>query len=175
MDHEAQARLKWVQMYLESGNAGLTCRHCGISRPTLRKWVERYQQEGLEGLTSRSRRPYTSPNRKVTDDIVDWILAFRVERRLGARHIQHELQRLYNCSLSMDTIHKVLSRQQVPPLRWPRRKDVVKRFEKELPGERVQFDTCKIAPGKYQPPAIDDFSRFLIAELYRSPSGSLYA
>lgn len=166
MDHEGQARLKWVQMYLETGNAGLACRRCGISRPTLRKWVERYQEEGPEGQTSRSRRPHTSPNRKVTDDIVSWILALRVERRLGARRIQHELQRLYDCSLSIDTIHKVLSRQQVSPVRRPRRKNVVKRYEKELPGERVQFDTCKIAPGKYQYTAIDDFLRFLIAELY---------
>jgi transposase InsO family protein len=166
MDHDVQARLKWVQMYLDTGEAGLTCRRCGISRPTLRKWVRRYQAEGLEGLTSRSRRPHTSPNRKVTDEIVEWILTLRTERRLGPRRLQYELQRLYDCSLSIDTIHRVLCQHQVPPLRRPRRRKVIKRYEKKLPGERVQLDTTEIAPGRYQYTVIDDFSRFLVAELY---------
>ena len=43
-DSEAvlKARLTWVQMYERTGDAGLTCRRCGISRPTLRKWSSRY-------------------------------------------------------------------------------------------------------------------------------------
>ena len=41
-----------------------------------------------------------------------------------------------------------------------------KRYEKELPGERVQLDTSvKIAPGIYQYTAIDDFL-FLVASIY---------
>ena len=35
--HLLRARLQWVQLYLRTGHAGLTCRRCGISRPTLRK------------------------------------------------------------------------------------------------------------------------------------------
>lgn len=41
MESEIKQRLAWVQLYFETGNAGLTCRRCGISRPTLRKWVKR--------------------------------------------------------------------------------------------------------------------------------------
>lgn len=37
---------------------------------------------------------------------------------------------------------------------------------KDLPGEVVQMDTIKIAPGIYQYTAVDDFSRFMMAELY---------
>ena len=38
MDREIQQRLQWVRLYEETGNAGLVCHRCGISRPTLRKW-----------------------------------------------------------------------------------------------------------------------------------------
>src|SRR5262249_11556666 len=31
-----------------------------------------------------------------------------------------------------------------------------RRYAKEVPGERVQMDTCKIAPGVYQYTAVDD-------------------
>src|SRR5687768_11703804 len=74
MDHEARARLIWVEMYLATGDAALTCRRCGISYPTLRKWVRRYQQEGVTGLQSRSRRPKGSPRKKVTEREASWIL-----------------------------------------------------------------------------------------------------
>ena len=50
MDREIQQRLQWVKMYEECGDAGLVCRHCGISRPTLRKWAKRYKQCGVAGL-----------------------------------------------------------------------------------------------------------------------------
>ena len=47
----------WLQLYEEIGNAGVVCRRCGISRPTLRKWWRRYQAEGEKGLEARSRQP----------------------------------------------------------------------------------------------------------------------
>jgi transposase-like protein len=37
-----KARLAWVELYAKTGDAGLVCRRCGISRPTLRKWWRRY-------------------------------------------------------------------------------------------------------------------------------------
>lgn len=43
MNDEIRKRLKWVLMYKETQNAGLTCLRCRISRPTLRK-------NGLLGL-----------------------------------------------------------------------------------------------------------------------------
>ena len=35
---DARTRLGWVGFCEQGGNAGLVCRRCGISRPTLRKW-----------------------------------------------------------------------------------------------------------------------------------------
>jgi hypothetical protein len=42
MKPEIKALLNWVTLYEEIGNAGLVCRRCGISRPTLKKWWKRY-------------------------------------------------------------------------------------------------------------------------------------
>ena len=64
---DAGTRLGWIKLYEELGNAGVVCRRCGISRPTLRKWWRRYQAEGEKGLEARSRRPHSSPNRKVLE------------------------------------------------------------------------------------------------------------
>ena len=67
MNHQIKARLEWVNLYKKTKNAGLVCRRCGISRPTLRKWWRRYQKDGFEGLKEVSRRPHSSPDRKVFD------------------------------------------------------------------------------------------------------------
>ena len=50
MEDEIKTRLRWVTLYLETEDAGLVCRKCGISRPTLRQWVRLYQKDGTEGL-----------------------------------------------------------------------------------------------------------------------------
>jgi transposase InsO family protein len=166
MEREIKQRLTWVKLYEETGHAGLVCRRCGISRPTLRKWWRRYQAEGEAGLRSRSRRPHHRPYRKVTPEHEEWMLQLRQERQLGARRIQHELERLHHTHLSTSTIYQVLQRHQVEPLRRLPRKRRVKRYEKAIPGERVQVDTIKIGPGKYQYTAIDDCTRYLVARLY---------
>jgi transposase len=106
MEPIIKTRLTWVQLYIETQDAGLVCRRCGISRPTLRKWIRRFEQFGLEGLKDLSRRPRKCPPPKVLTDHCQWILQLR-KRRLGARRIQSELLRLYNFSLS--TSHPALA------------------------------------------------------------------
>jgi len=54
----------------------------------------------------------------------------------------------------------------VAPLRRPKRKKKILRYSRPIPGERVQLDTCKIAPGVYQYTAIDDCSRYQVIEIY---------
>jgi len=166
MDREIRQRLKWVQMYEATGNAGLTCRRCGISRPTLRKWWKRYQAEGTNGLKSQSRRPHHSPGRRIHQKQEEWILKMRTERKLGVRRIKTELLRLHNFRASLATIHKVLKRHEVKPLKRLRRRKKVMRYQKDIPGERVQLDTCKVRPGIYLYTAIDDCTRCLAARVY---------
>ena len=135
-----------------------------LSRPTLRKWLKRYQTHGLSGLESLSRRPLRSPNRKVFAKHEQWIMDFR-KSQLGARRIQSELLWRHEWKLSVSVIHKVLKRHQAAPLIRPRRKAHFKRYERPVPGDRVQMDTMKLKPGLYQYTAIDDCSRFLVAGL----------
>ena len=99
-----KARLRWVEMYQRTGQAALTCRRCGISKPTLRKWWQRYQESGLDGLRSRSRRPHRLPSRKVTPEHEALILQLRRTRHLGPKGLQRELLRLHQLRFSTRTI-----------------------------------------------------------------------
>jgi len=166
MNREIQQRLVWVKLYEETKNAGYICRRCGISRPTLRKWWHRYSENGTDSLVSQSRRPLHSPNTKIIDEIEALILAYRSSRNLGARRIQSELKCLNSISLSLATIHKVLHRNQVKPIRKYRKKKDFIRYERPIPGDRVQMDTCKIAPGLFQYTSVDDCTRYRVLRLY---------
>lgn len=117
MNREIQQRLVWVKLFEETNDAGLVCRRCGISRPTLRKWWKRYSEQGIDGLSSQSKRPLKSPNTKINAELEALILEMRSARNLGARRLQTELMRLHGVSLSLATIHKVLSTHQVKPIK----------------------------------------------------------
>lgn len=110
MNAEIRKRLRWIQMYERIGSAGIVCRKCGISRPTLRKWLKRYKALGNEGLNDASRRPHSCPRTKVKSEHEVMILDLFKSRKLGHRRIVHELKRLHELSLSVATIHKVLAK-----------------------------------------------------------------
>jgi transposase InsO family protein len=165
-EHVIRARRKWVELYAKTKNASLVCRRCGISAPTLRKWWRRYLVDGEIGLRSRSRRPLHSPGAKLTDDYIGWIVQMRVKRNLGPRRIQAELIRLHALKLSTATIWKVLNRHGLGRLRSGRTPRQPKSYSREVPGERVQMDTVKIAPGLFQFTAVDDCTRMRVLALY---------
>lgn len=167
MNKQVKARTIWVNLYLETKDAGYVCRKCGISRPTLRKWYRRYQKNGLSGLSDQSKKPHSSPNKKINTQLTKWVLDLRENRNLGARRTQAELLRLHNYSLSLATIHKIFITSQAGPIKKLRRKKKFKRYSRPIPGDRIQMDTCKIAPGIYQYTAVDDCSRWRVLEIYR--------
>lgn len=41
-----------------------------------------------------------------------------------------------------------------------------KRYNRPVPGDRVQVDVCKIAPGVYHYAAVDDCSRYRVLGVY---------
>jgi transposase InsO family protein len=166
VEQAIRTRLKWVQLYQNTNDAGLVCRRCGISRPTLRKWWRRFQSDGEDGLHELSRRPHKTPPPKVTAHHEKLILQFPKARNSGAKRIQAELLRHHNRRVSTATIWKVLARHQVPPLRRHRIPQAPIRYSRPIPGERVQVDTTKIAPGIYQYTAIDDCTRFRVLGIY---------
>lgn len=167
MKREIQQRLTWIKLYEQTNDFGLVCRRCGISRPTLRKWWKRYLEYGVEGLNNQSKRPHNSPNTKLTEDIESRILDLRKNRNLGVRRLQSELLRNDDISLSIATIHKVLSKHQVSLVKKFRRKHEFIRYERPLPGDRVQMDTCKLASNLYQYTSIDDCTRYRVLRIYK--------
>jgi transposase InsO family protein len=171
MDHKKHSRLQWVKMYFETQDAGFVCRRCGISRPTLRKWLKRYNNLGEDGLIEQSRKPHRSPNSKQRDQLTSLVHDLR-SKNLGARRIQSELFRQNEIAISLATIHKILNKLMVKPLLKIKRIKRFKRYQKDIPGERVQVDTCKIAPGIYQYTAIDDCSRWRVLQIYQRRTAS---
>lgn len=88
---DVRARLGWVKHYEQTGDAGLVCRRCGISRPTLRTWRRRYQAEGEAGLASRSTRPRNSPRQKIIAQEEALILGLRRSRKLGIKRLPDKI------------------------------------------------------------------------------------
>jgi transposase InsO family protein len=101
------------------------------------------------------------------------ILALRRDRQLGIRRLRNELIRLHHLRLSLATIHKVRVRHHASQLalrRWRRRTPT--RYSRPIPGDRVQVDVCKIAPGLYHYAAIADCSRYRVMGLYPRRTGT---
>lgn len=163
---ELRRRRIWVQLYAATKDAGLVCRRCGISRPTLRLWWERFLAKGDAGLVSLSRRPHHSPRRVLDQNHLDLILGLRDERKLGPQRIQGELLRHHAVRLSTATIWKVLHAHERPPLVRRRSSASPRRYSRPLPGDRVQIDTMKVSPGRFQYTAIDDCTRLRVLGLY---------
>lgn len=77
------------------------------------------------------------------------------------------MKRLYGVSISTATVHKILkknNKQYLKLKRYYRKRQT--RYNRPIPGDRVQMDVCKIAPGIYQYTAIDDCSRFKVLQLF---------
>jgi transposase InsO family protein len=166
------ARRTWVETYHQTGNAGLTCRRCGISRPTLRKWVRRFEADGEAGLHSQSRRPHRLAPSKRTPELGERVLALRRERNLGPKRIQAELLRADGTRLSTSTIHRVLVDAGARPLKRPKRPREPKRYSRPTAGDRVQVDSMKVARGLVQFTAVDDCTRMRVLGLYPDKTGA---
>jgi len=167
MDADIRKRMAWIRLYDRVGVAGVVCRRCGVSRPTLRKWLRRYERGGLEALVSRSRRPHSHPGSRIDRQIEATIVDMRMNRRFGVRRLQCELLRQHDIHLSLASIHKVLVRNELSRLAPnPPWRHHTKRYSRPIPGDRVQVDTCKIGPGRYQFTAVDDCTRYRVLGLY---------
>jgi len=144
----SKTRLAWNQLYEQTGDAGLVCRRCGISRPTLRKWWRCYQAAGQAGLVEQSRAPLRRAARKIGIETEVLILDLRRTRGLGVKRLRNELIRQHDLALSLDTIHRVLVRHGVQRLEQARlRRKGARQYSRPLPGDRVRMDVCKITPG----------------------------
>ena len=94
------------------------------------------------------------------------ILRIRQDYKFGPQRISTHLLREYQIVLSTATIWRALKRPEVKPLKRYRGKQVIKRYNRPVLGERVQMDVTKIRPKCYQFTAIDDCTRLRVLRLY---------
>jgi transposase InsO family protein len=165
-ERNIKARQKWLQIYEELGSVTTASIKCGISRSTLYRRIERSKSEEDTKLSDKSKRPKTLSNLKVTDEIETLILDIRRKHNWGAQRISTCLLRKNDIYLSTMTIWRVLKKHHVKPMIKGRKKSDYKLYNKEIPGDSVQLDVTKLAPGAYQFTAIDDCTRMKVIRVY---------
>jgi transposase InsO family protein len=158
-----------------TGNVALTCRYYGISRQCFYTWRRRYDAQGLDGLRDRSHRPRVSPNATRTE-VVGKIIYLRQHYHFGPAKIAMYLKRYHDLQISHSGVWRVLKRLDLNRLpasqRHQRHDRRWRRYEKPLPGHRVQLDVKFIAPlpgsrrKHYQFTAIDDCTRLRVLRIY---------
>src|SRR5439155_23597821 len=158
-----------------TGNVARTCRYYGITRQAYYTWLGGYEELRLEGLRDRSRRPDVSPN-ATEAEVVGKIMYLRRSYHFGPHKIAMYLKRYHDVQISPSGVWRILKRLDMSRLpasqRYRRHVDRWKRYEKPLPGHRVQVDVKFIAPlpgsrkKHYQFTAIDDCTRIRVLRLY---------
>jgi transposase InsO family protein len=159
-----------------TGNVALTCRYFGITRQAFYKWLRRYEEQGLDGLRDRSRRPHMIPH-ATKPEVVGKIVYLRKHYHSGPHKISMYLKRYHDVQVSPSGVWRILNRLGMSRLpasqRYRRHVDRWKRYEKPLPGHRVQIDVKFIAPLQgsrkkrhYQFTAIDDCTRIRVLRIY---------
>ena len=138
-------------------------------------WFRRYQELGVAGLRDRSVRPHVSP-RATPWDIVEKVLYLRRCYHFGPHRIRMYLHRYHGVHLSTATIWRVLKQagmNRLPSnMRYRRRAERYRRYEKPLPGHQLQVDVKFLDPlpghrqRYYQYTAIDDCTRIRILKIY---------
>ena len=157
-----------------TGNVAMTCRYYGISRPCFYKWLHRYEELGEEGLRNGSSRPLNCP-RATKTEVVGKIVYLRQNCHFGPQKISMYLKRYHDITISPSGVWNLLHRLGISRLpgsrRYQRHKDRWKRYEKKLPGHRVQVDVKFIEPlpgarkKYYQYTAIDDCTRIRVLRI----------
>ena len=110
-----------------------------VAPNTASRWARRYRLHGAAGMQDRSSRPHRSP-RRTPAPVERKVLHLRVKRRWGPARIAGRL------ALVPSTVHKVLTRHQVPRLaQLDRATGVpVRRYEHHAPGELIHVDIKKL-------------------------------
>jgi transposase InsO family protein len=110
-----------------------------VSVTTAKRWADRYRQSGEAGMADRPSRPHASPRRTPTRT-ERRIIKVRLLRRWGPARIAGLLR------LNPATVHRVLVRYRLNRLAWMDRATsrVIRRYERERPGELVHVDIKKL-------------------------------
>ena len=173
-----KARLTWITLYQQTQNAGLVCRRCGISRPTLRARASGSRRRERGGIASPSKEkkasaPAAGGAKRFRSAN---ILSFKSKRCAGSSQEATPGSQTAAIgtgpaapypSFHFNPVARSQARNNVSATLRPRRRLFTpKRYSLSTPGERVQIDSCKIGTGLYQFTAIDDCTRLRVLGLY---------
>ncbi|MDV3908074.1 IS481 family transposase [Elizabethkingia anophelis] len=169
-------KLKVLNYAKEIGNISQTCRYYGISREAFYQWKRAYEKEREQGLINSKPWP-ENPKLITPKHIEDLILYLRKTYYFRQLRIKWYLSRYHGIEVSSGAVYNVLKRNDVNKLPQNMRKRSIKtfkRYEKQVPGHRVQVDvkflTFLDQFGKkikrYQYTAIDDATRARALKIY---------
>ncbi|MFJ6936433.1 IS481 family transposase [Streptomyces sp. NPDC101132] len=110
-----------------------------VSHTTASRWAGRYRQLGIAGMSDRSSRPHHQPHRTAPEVEAEVI-------RLRREHRIRPLRLAVRCHIAASTAHRILVRNNQPPLATLDRAtgEPVRRYERARPGELVHIDVKKL-------------------------------
>lgn len=168
-------KLKVFEYAKACGNISKACRYYGISRETYYEWHRKHKAGGEEALINRRPGP-TCSRLRTAKPIEEQILYLRSNYHFGQQRISWYLSRYHNIKISPGGVRQVLLRNNMNRLPINMRKRSIKqfkRYEKQVPGHRIQIDVKFLSfqkEGKeikrYQYTAIDDATRARALKIY---------
>lgn len=173
---DIRRKLKVLNYGKESGNVSKTCRYFGISRETYYKWKRDYEQKGESALINSKPCPQ-NPKLRIPLHIEEIIIHLRKNYYLGQLRISWYLKRYHDIKVSAAGVWYVLKRNGLNRLPQNQRKRSMKqfkRYEKQVPGHRIQIDVKFLSftdnlgkeVKRYQYTAIDDATRARALKIY---------
>lgn len=173
---DIRRKLRILNYGKESSNVSKTCRYFGISRETYYKWKRDYETKGEVALINSKPCPQNVKIR-IAPEIEEKIIYLRTTYYLGQLRISWYLQRYHGIKVSPGGVYGVLKRNGLNKLPQNQRKrsmEQFKRYEKQVPGHRIQIDVKFLffsdksgrQVKRYQYTAIDDASRARALKIY---------
>ena len=135
----AGRRILVERIEVEGWPVAVAAESMGVSRETAYRWLRRWRSEGAAGLEDRASRPRRSPNRTPLE-VEDRICTLRTQHRWGPHRIAFAL------GMPRSTVERVLRRcglSRLDAIDPPTRR-VVRRYERDNPGELVHIDVKKL-------------------------------
>ncbi len=136
-----RGRRKMIGLVIENGwTIEAAAERFQVDAKTVRKWRDRFLNEGDAGLFDRSSRPHHSPN-ATPMECRRRIIELRKQRRWGAAHIGHEVDR------AGSTVQKILHQAGLGRLDSGDRAtaEPIIRYQRDRAGELVHVDVKKLA------------------------------
>lgn len=173
---DIRRKLKVLNYGKDNGNVSKTCRYFGISRDTYYKWKKDYELKGESALINSKPCPQ-NPKLRIPAHIEEKILYLRKNYYLGQQRIAWYLKRYHDIQVSAAGVWWVLKRNglnRLPKNQRKRSMEQFKRYEKQVPGHRIQVDVKFLfftdksgrEVKRFQYTAIDDATRARALRIY---------